>query len=244
VKPSPARRRALLGSLVLVIVVCLGAATLVVLTQGAGNSVGDKIRSLKDDAVPASAEVKDREEVLSVAREFATRFNTYDPSMLDDEGHLPDYAKISDLLTPKFADIFKDFVKLPEQTVAQLHVTSVGTVYADGVASQDSDSAEVLVAGTIELLYPYTGKGDKGSTSGSGDDKQVSTGPQRFRYTVDLVKIDGSWLVDDFDDVDDGRPSFASPQIPEGTDTPSVPPTGSPSEGATSPSTESTEDGQ
>jgi hypothetical protein len=234
---SPARRRALLVSLLLVIVVCLGVVTVVVLTRGAGDSVGDKLQSLKDDAVPASSQVKDREELLSVSREFATRFNTYDPSMLDDQGHLPAYASVSELMSPKFADVFQTQVTYPEKTVAQLHVTSVGTVYAVGVASQDSDSAEVLVAGTIELSYPYSdGKGgtggsdnggDDGGDNGVGDEQNVSTGPQRFRYEVSLVKIDGTWLVDDVDDVDDGRPSFAQPQVPEqsqGTDQPSTSP--------------------
>lgn len=242
---SPARRRALLVSLVLVTVVCLGVSVLVVLTRGAGDSIGDKVQSLKDDAVPASGEVKDREELLSVSREFATRFNTYGPEMLDDQGKLPEYEQVSELMSPKFADIFKDAVKLPEQTVAQLKVSSTGTVYAVGVATQDVDSATVLVAGTIELTYPYSGDGkgdDRGNSSdGADDDKRVSTGPQRFRYEVELVKIEGTWLVDDFDDIDDGRPSFTQPAIPEqtpGTDPSTSPQTEAPSEGATSESTE------
>lgn len=247
-KFSPALRRALLVSLVLVIVVCLGLTTWIVLTRGAGSSLGDKLQSLKDGGAPASSEVKDREELLSVSREFATRFNTYDPSMLDDQGHLPAYASVSEMMSPKFADIFQTQVTYPEKTVAQLHVTSVGTVYAVGVASQDSDSAKVLVAGTIELSYPYSsGKGGKGgSDNGDGSNEQnVSTGPQRFRYEVSLVKIDGTWLVDDVDDIDDGRPSFAQPQVPEqsqgtelpsttpSTEAPSGSPSGSPSQSTT-----------
>lgn len=239
----PARRRALLVSLVLVVVVCLGVATVVVLTRGAGSSLGDKISSLRDDTVPASAEVKDREELLSVSREFATRFNTYDPSMLDDEGHLPAYAEVSELMSPKFADVFKDFLKLPEQTVAQLGVSSVGTVYTVGVASQDADSASVLVAGTIEQFLPYDKDGGKKGDDGAADpdpdgDGQLSTGVKAFRYEVDLVKVNGTWLVDDFDDVDDGQPSFGQPQIPEqsptqpdGSATPSDTPTSESTEG-------------
>lgn len=243
----PARRLALLVALVLVIVVCLAVSVGVVLTRGAGDSIGDKVQSLKDDAVPASGAEKDREQLLSVSREFATRFNTYGPDMLDDQGHLPQYAEITDLMSPKFADVFKDAVKIPEQTVAQLKASSTGTVYAVGVASQDADSAKVLVAGTIELAYPYKGKGGKGDKAGDGStdgEKTISTGPQRFRYEVDLVKIDGHWLVDDFDDIDDGRPSFTQPAIPETTpgSTPSTSPgTESPSQDATSGSTGTTE---
>jgi Mce-associated membrane protein len=241
---SPALRRALLASLVLVTVVCLAVVLVVVLTRGAGSTVGDKLQSLKDGDAPASSQVKDREELLSVSREFATRFNTYDPSMLDDQGHLPAYASVSELMSPKFADIFQAQVTYPEKTVAQLHVTSVGTVYAVGVATQDSDSATVLVAGTIELSYPYSdskgGKGGDGSGDGS-DEQDVSTGPQRFRYEVSLVKIDGTWLVDDVDDVDDGRPSFAQPQVPEqsqGTEVPSTSPGTETPSGSPSSSTE------
>ncbi|KAA1419418.1 hypothetical protein F0U44_13360 [Nocardioides humilatus] len=244
---TPVRRRALLVSLVLVVVVCLGVTALVVFTRGSGDSFGDKLQSLKDDAVPATAEVKDREELLSVSREFATRFNTYDPSMLDEEGHLPAYAEVSELMSPKFADLFKDFLQLPEKTVAQLGVSSVGTVYAVGVASQDDDSASVLVAGTIEQFLPYDKDGEKGdgetTAPPEGDDQgQLSTGAKAFRYEIDLVKVNGTWLIDDFDDVDDGQPSFAQPQVPEqvpsdqGTETPSDSPTA-----PTTPTTESTE---
>ena len=82
--------------------------------------------------------------------------------MLDAEGHLPDYAAVEDLMTPKFGGVFTENIEYAEQTVSQLDVASIGTVYAVGVASQDGDSAEVLVAGTIELSYPVPdeGKGD------------------------------------------------------------------------------------
>src|SRR5436190_2524785 len=214
---SPARRRALLAVLVLVIVACLGGVALVVATRSTGNSLGDRLSSLKDDKVPGRSASDEREQLLTISRTFATRFNTYDPSMLDDEGHLPGYAAVEDLMTAKFGTVFSDNVGYAEQTVSQLGVASVATVYAVGVASQDADSAEVLVAGTIELTYPYPdksdgkGNGNDGQTDGDdqGDDQRISTGPQRFRYQVSLVKVDGNWLVDDLDDIDDGLPSFS-----------------------------------
>ncbi|WP_183098965.1 hypothetical protein [Nocardioides pelophilus] len=271
---SPARRRAILAGLVLVIVACLTTIAVIVTTRGAGDGLGEQLRSLKNDEVPASAESEDREELLSISREFATRFNTYDPSMLDDEGHLPDYAAVEDLMTPKFGAVFTENVGYAEQTVSQLGVASVGTVYAVGVASQDDDSAEVLVAGTIELSYPYPDEGaggddgteddgtpDDGTTDdeatddeATDDEQRVSTGAQRFRYQVSLAKIDGEWLVDDLDDIDDGLPPFSQPGIPEEptspgespSTTPSTPPSTQPStQPSESPATEqSTEEGR
>jgi Mce-associated membrane protein len=239
----PARRRAILVVLALVIAACLGTAAV------------DFVVRATDDEEAAASVSKEREELLRISREFATRFNTYDPSMLDDEGHLPDYAAVEDLMTPKFGGVFADNVGYAEQTVAQLGVASVGTVYAVGVASQDGDSAEVLVAGTIELSYPYPdeeqeGEGDSADDSETdelaGDEDRVSTGAQRFRYQVSLVKIDGEWLVDDLDDIDDGLPPFSQPGIPEDGQTtpgasPSAPITTPPAE---APTTEQSEEGE
>ncbi len=236
---SPARRRAILAVLVLVIVACLGTVAVIVATRSAGDGLGDRLSSLQDDEIPGESTTKDREQLLTLSREFATRFNTYDPSMLDDAGHLPDYAAVSDLMTPKFGEVFSDNVGYAEATVAQAGVASVGTVYAVGVTSLDGDSAEVLVAGTIELSYPYPEEEGEGSDDGDqtdpDDGERLSSGPQRFRYQVSLVKIDGNWLVDDLDDIDDGLPPFSQPSIPETPDgqTPSTDPTQSPTDAPT-----------
>lgn len=238
---SPTVRRALLAVLVLLIVVALATVALVVATRSAGDGLGERLDSLRNDDVPGSSVADTRERLLSVSREFATRFNTYDPSMLDDDGHLPEYASITELLTPKFGGVFDEALRIPEQTVAQ-GASSVAQVFAVGVASQDEDSAVVLVAGTVELSYPLPDEAPQGGDDGSDEEDRLTTGPQRFRYEVSLVRIEGQWLVDDLDDVDDGRPSFSEPAIPEespGT-TPSVPPTTAPS-GPTSEGTESTQ---
>jgi Mce-associated membrane protein len=236
---SPARRRAILAVLVLVIVACLGTIAVVVAARSTGDDLGERLSSLQDDDAPGDTVSKNREQLLSISREFATRFNTYDPSMLDDNGHLPAYASVSELMTPKFAGVFDEAIKIPEQTVAQ-GASSVAIVYAVGVDAQDSDSAQVLVAGTIELSYPLPeqengGTSDGSDSDGQNDEQRLSTGPQRFRYVISLVKIDGHWLVDDVDDIDDGRPSFSQPAIPEETptETPSTPPATTPSESAT-----------
>ena len=125
---SPARRRALLAVLVLVIVACLGTIAFVVSTRGVGDGLSEQLSSLRDDEVPGASVGKDREQLLSLSREFATRFNTYDPSMLDDAGQMPEYASVADLMTPKFAEVFADNVGYAEATVAQAGVDSVGIV--------------------------------------------------------------------------------------------------------------------
>lgn len=212
---SPTVRRATLAVLVLIVVVCLGAVALVVGTRSAGDDLGERLSSLQDDDVPGTSVGDNREQLLSISREFATRFNTYDPSMLDDQGHLPAYAEVSELMTPKFAGVFSENISLPEQTVAQYGTSSEGIVYAVGVSFQDADSADVLVAGTVELSYPLPDDRGGDGTGGTDEEDRLSTGPQRFRYEVSLVKIDGKWLVDDVDDIDDGRPPFSQPAIPE-----------------------------
>jgi Mce-associated membrane protein len=238
---SPATRRAILAVLVLVIVACLGTVAVIVLTRGTGDGLGDRLSSLQDDSVPGTDESDNREQLLTLSREFATRFNTYDESMLDDAGHLTDYAAVEDLMTPKFGSVFVDNVGYAEETVKQLGVASEGTVYAVGVASQDADSAEVLVAGTIELTYPVPEDQGNGDDETGDDPERLSTGPQRFRYQLSMVKIDGAWFVDDVDDVDDGLPPFSQPSIPdtEPTQLPSgTPPTTTP------PSAEPTGEGE
>lgn len=245
---SPSTRRAILAVLVLVIVACLGTVAVIVLTRSTGDSLGDRLSSLEDDTVPGIDVSDNREQLLSVSREFAQGFNTYDESMLDAEGHLPEYEALSELMTPKFGGVFAEAIKFPEETVAA-GAASTAIVYAVGVASQDDDSAEVLVAGTIELTYPVPDEGgaDEGASDDEtdadpdGEEERLSTGPQRFRYQVSLVKIDGQWLVDDVDDIDDGLPSFSEPSIPESpsgepsatTPPPTTPPTNTPSDDAT-----------
>ncbi|HYG93639.1 MAG TPA: hypothetical protein VD859_08605, partial [Nocardioides sp.] len=192
------RRRAILALLVLVVVACLGTAAWIFVDRSAGDSISDRVWSLREDEVPTTGEDAEREQLLSLSREFAIRFNTYNPEMLDEEGHLPDYAAVSDLMSAKFGDVFTRNVGYAEETVAQLGVARSAEVFAVGVAAQDEDSADVLVAGIVELSYPVPDQegGQQGGDE-EGEEPRVSSGPQRFRYQVSLVKVDGTWLVDD-----------------------------------------------
>jgi Mce-associated membrane protein len=225
---SARKRWIVLAVSLVVAVACLASAVGLFAARSAGEGLGDRVSSLAKDEVPQSAETEERETLLSAARTFVLRFNNYSPEMLDDTDHLPDYAATSDLMTPTFATVFDDNVGYAEQTVVQLGATRTAEVYAVGVASQDPDSARVLVAGTVELSYPYPDEADQQTSDDeqqgdSSDDPQiVSTGPQRFRYEVSLVKVDGEWLVDNLDDIDDGLPAFADP-MQEGQQQPGLP---------------------
>lgn len=225
---DPRRRWLLLGVSLLVAVLCLSGALALFLTRSAGDDLGDRLGSLAEDEVPQTDEVAEREDLLSAARTFVLQFNTYSPEMLDDDGHLPDYAAVADLMSPKFATVFEKNVGYAEQTVVQLGATRSAEVSAVGVASSDSDSASVLVAGTVELSYPYPDEADRQTSDDeqqgdSDDDPQiVTTGPQRFRYELSFVNIEGEWLVDNLDDVDDDLPGLAE-AVPEEPQVPGLP---------------------
>lgn len=128
-----------------------------------------------------------RERVMSLSEQFLLRINNYGPDMLDDSEQMPDYREsVRELLTPKFAADFDENVAIAEQTVVQAGVERSAEVYATGVSAIDEDSAEVLVAGRILQSLP-------------SKDERVEADPIPFRMIVSVVRIDGEWLVDDYD---------------------------------------------
>jgi Mce-associated membrane protein len=155
-----------------------------------------------------------RETVMDQAQQFMLRINSYGPDQLADDGTMPDYRKlVEEVITPKFAADFEKNAPLAEATVKQAGLARSAKVFSTGVSAIDSDSATALVAGSITQSYPQK----------PGSDQRVDTEPAPFRVQVSLVKIKGTWLVDDF-------------QPLTGTDdsgTPSGIPGAAPSEGAT-----------
>src|SRR5690606_10742843 len=108
-------------------------------------------------------------------------------------------------ITPKFAADFDEQVTTAEQLVAQAGVTRSTDVFATAVSSMDDDSARVLVAGAFNDSYEQgstkqgsTKQGGKQGKDEPGEPRLVTQEPYPFRFSVDLVKIDGEWLVDDF----------------------------------------------
>lgn len=125
----------------------------------------------------------DREKAMSISEQFMLRMGTYGPDLLDDSGQMPDYRSgVKELITPKFATSFDTQVGAAEKLVQQTGVSRKADVYATGVSSIDSDSADVLVAGSFTDSYQGKGPGE----------------PLAVRMQVSLVKVDGKWLVDNF----------------------------------------------
>jgi hypothetical protein len=64
--------------------------------------------------------------------------------------------------------------------IEQAKLTSTGEVLKSAVASMDADSAEVLVVADADTQSVF--------------DRRA----RHFRWSIDLVKVDGEWLVDNF----------------------------------------------
>ena len=183
-------RQVVAAALALVVVACV--ALLLWMTLG-GRASADGGLDLPDE----------REQAMSLTDQFVKRLGTYSPDMLDDSGQMPDYREqVREVITPKFAADFDKQVATAEQLVAQGGITRTADVFATAVSSIDDDSARVLVAGAFTDSYRQ-GTGKKATT--------VDQEPLPFRFTVDVVLIDGAWLVDDFSPVtsaeDEGQPS-------------------------------------
>jgi hypothetical protein len=141
-----------------------------------------------DDAAVVQS---DREAAMAATEQFVLRVNTYGPKLLDADGQMPEYrSRVKAVITPKFAASFDKSVSVAEQSVKSYGLDRTCAVFATGVEVIDSDSAQVLVAGSIsQTVRNRTGR-------------RVPTGePSPFRLRVSLDRIDGSWLVDDYQPV-------------------------------------------
>lgn len=187
---APRWKWVLAALLALVVLVCV--AMLVWLTAGGRTADGGLDHP------------DEREQVMSLTDQFVKRLGTYSPDMVDDSGQMPDYREqVREVITPKFAADFDKEVATAEQLVAQGGITRTADVFATAVSSIDDDSARVLVAGAFTDSYQQ-GEGKKART--------VDQEPLPFRFTVDLVMIEGKWLVDDFSPVSSPDDQGATPQ--------------------------------
>lgn len=117
----------------------------------------------------------DRNEAIKVAEQFTLRLDTFSYQDLDG------YAKrVSELLTEKMRADFNGSFKGFDAAFQAIQITSKGTVLAAGVQDIDADSATVLVIHDVNV----TSKG--------------CVQPPYKRMSVDLRKVKGKWLVDDF----------------------------------------------
>lgn len=167
-------------------------------------------RIFEDDADAERSEA-DRQAVMTQAQQFIVRVNTYGPDLLAADGTMPDYRdQVLEVITDKFATSFEESVPAAESTVSQAGFARTAEVFGAGVSAIDRDSATALVAGSFTNSYP----GDPQKPEGERQEDL----PLPFRVRIELVKVDGNWLVDGF-----------TPVTGE-DEAPSAGPSGSPSE--------------
>jgi hypothetical protein len=153
----------------LIRIVSLVLAVVLVLAAGAAVWMALKARSADDQK-------EDRARAVSVASQFALRVDTFEGKDIDA------YSKrIQELLTTKYKSEFDKQFEPFKQVYAQAQAVGTGKVLMAGVASYDDDSATVLVV-------------HDGSVKSKLGQSQV----RHQRWTVNMVKVRGRWLVDQF----------------------------------------------
>ncbi|MDP3894018.1 hypothetical protein [Nocardioides sp.] len=195
--PISARARLVaLIAMVLVIVVCVVSLGWLASTRS--------VEALGRSGSQAQLQTE-RDAAMAQAEQFLLRLGTYGPDLLDDQQQMPEYrSRVVEVITPKFATSFEAEAAVAEQLVAQAELSRVARVFGSGVSAIDEDTATVLVAGSFTDSY------------GDGEPQA----PSAFRMEVDLVQIDGTWLVDDFSPLT--RPGQAPPDpgAPSSTEQP------------------------
>ena len=185
--PAPSDARATSHSLRLTLLVVLSVLLLASVAAVVYLAATRPVSALGIDGDQDALQTE-RESVMAQSEQFMLRINTYGPDLLDGET-MPKYRElVEEVITSKFAADFEKNAPLAEATVKQAGLSRTAEVFSTGVSAIDSDSATALVAGSITQSYPQT----------PGSDQRVETEPAPFRVQVTLVKVKGTWLVDDF----------------------------------------------
>jgi hypothetical protein len=123
-------------------------------------------------------EQKQRAAASTVASQFALRMDKADGTAFDK------YIKgINELLTTKAKTKNTEVFSAMKQSYEAAKVKGTGKVLLTGVGDADADSATVLVVHDAAV----------NTTQGNIE--------HHYRWSVDMVKVDGRWLVDDFSPV-------------------------------------------
>jgi len=155
----------------LVRIVSIVLAVVLVIAVGAAVWLGTKARHDDQDS-------QDRASAATVASQFALRMDKVDGTKFDD------YIKgVNALLTTKAKTKNAKVFDVMKQSYQVAKVKGTGKVLMTAVGDSDADSATVLVVH------------DASVSTTQGDIEH------HYRWTVDMVKVDGKWLVDDFNPV-------------------------------------------
>ena len=152
------------------------AAALALLIVLALVAVTAEVVSLRPRSGETRAEQAAQSEVVRAAERFTVQVNTYDAGSMDSY-----QTAMNSMMSPKFKADYQKVIDQLASTIKQAKVSSKGDVLASAVASVDADSAQVLVVSDASVKTIY--------------DPNLA---RHFRWEVSLVKIDGTWLVNDF----------------------------------------------
>lgn len=140
---------------------------------------------LRGESSDLDAREDDRAAVMQAAERFTETWNTFQAD--DVEGYL---KRVTPLLTTKFRATVTEGSEDVITGIEQQQLSSEGEVLVDGdgiplvgISSLDRDSAIVLVV---------------------SDANRVASGQQvlrHWRWELEMRKVDGEWLVDDFKEV-------------------------------------------
>ena len=163
-------------------VVATVLAALCVLVLVGGIVLGVVLQGKSDDI---GAQEQDEVAVRAAAQRFTDTWNTFSA-----DGAQAYVDQVSPLLSTKFRAQFTDAATDVVSGIQQQQLSSKGAVLEDkdeiplvGVATMDGDSAEVLVV---------------------ADAQRTSNGQKvlrHWRWQLHMVKVDGTWLVDGFDEI-------------------------------------------
>lgn len=170
--PHPgSRRRTVLTVLLLALVLWLLAALV------AAGYVGYRLASTGTGPFsdPGLSDAAARSEVTSVAEQFTLRMDNVDAS--DFDGYV---EGVNEMLTTKAKAENKESLEVMKQTYEAAEVKGQGEVLVTGISEISDDEATVMVAHDAEV------------TTARGDIEH------HYRWSVDLVRVDGEWLVDGF----------------------------------------------
>jgi Mce-associated membrane protein len=151
----------------------VSAALVVVLVLAVVAAVVFAVKTRSDDDAQ-----KQRAAASNVAAQFALRMDDADGSAFDAY-----IKKINQLLTTKAKTKNSQTFSAMKQSYETAKVKGTGKVLLTGVGDSDADSASVLVVHDATV------------TTTQGDIEH------HYRWSVNVVKVNGHWLVDDFSPV-------------------------------------------